>query len=147
MNPTDLLGPFPAAISIALLLLRLVTGALFILSGWHKLTNPKRREQMEKTLAKGRIPAPRTSSPLLAAVELVGGTLLVVGLFTPLAAAVLAVMMVVAIVTVQLKGVEGDADTSWWENFLFLPDVLYLAIFLALAAFGAGSISLDAALR
>jgi len=123
---------------------RLATGALFVMSGWNKLTDGHRQHQMIETMREGRIPGPRQSGRLVAAVELVGGALIVLGLATPLAAATLAIVMVVAITRVQLAYVAGDDHTSWWENFLFLPDVLYLVIFLWLAANGPGPVSLDA---
>jgi putative oxidoreductase len=125
---------------------RLATGALFVMSGWNKLTDGHRQSLMIETMREGRIPGPRKSGKFVAGVELVGGALILAGLFTPVAAAVLAVVMVVAITRVQLAYVAGDAHTSWWENFLFLPDVLYLVIFLWLMANGPGPISLDALL-
>jgi len=132
---------------VAVLLVRIATGALFAMSGFNKLTDGHRQRQMIDTMREGRIPAPNKSGRFVAGVELVGGTLIIVGLVTPVAAAVLAVTMVVAITRVQLNYVAGDAHTSWWENFLFLPDVLYLVIFLWLLAHGAGPLSLDAAIR
>jgi putative oxidoreductase len=86
------------------LLARLTLGIVFAESGWGKLHNLPRVIAFFTELG---IPAPSVQAPFVAGVELVGGLLLIVGLFTPLAAVFLAATMVVAIATAKM----GDVHT------------------------------------
>ena len=69
--------------------------------------------------------------------EFVGGILLLVGLFTRIAAAPLVVVMVVAIISAKF----GDIDSL--ETLLGFEEMSYLALFLWLAIAGPGPISID----
>jgi putative oxidoreductase len=70
-------------------------------------------------------------------VEFVGGILLLVGLFTRIAAAPLVVVMVVAIISAKF----GDIDSL--ETLLGFEEISYLALFLWLAIAGPGPVSID----
>jgi putative oxidoreductase len=70
-------------------------------------------------------------------VEFVGGILLLLGLFTRIAAAPLVVVMVVAIISAKF----GDIDSL--ETLLGFEEMSYLALFLWLAVAGPGPVSLD----
>jgi putative oxidoreductase len=70
-------------------------------------------------------------------VEFVGGILLLVGLFTRVAATPLILVMIVAIISAKL----GDVDSL--ETLLGFEEMSYLALFLWLAVAGPGPISLD----
>jgi putative oxidoreductase len=70
-------------------------------------------------------------------VEFVGGILLLVGLFTRIAAAPLVVVMVVAIISAKF----GDIDSL--ETLLGFEEMSYLALFLWLAVAGPGPVSID----
>ena len=79
----------------ATLLIRLMAGGVFFWEGVMKFVFPH-------TLGVGRflklgIPAPEFMAPFVGVLEIVGGTLFVVGLFTRLAALPLLIDMVVAI--------------------------------------------------
>ena len=120
------------------LLARIVVGEVFLASGWVKLHN---LPQMIENFAGWGIPFPEVLTPFVSAVELIGGLLLLLGLFTRLAAVPLAFVMVVAIATVLWP----DADSL--DTLLGFSESAYLAIFIWLAAAGPGSISIDRVLQ
>lgn len=122
---------------VALLLIRLVVGGVFLFSGWGKLHGLEGVTNYFRELG---IPYPELQAPFVAGVEFVGGLLVLVGLGTRLIVAPLSVTMVVAIITAKWADVEGLAD------FAGLSEVDYLVMFFALFTFGAGALSLDAVL-
>lgn len=132
-------------IDIALLVLRLVVGTSFALSGWFKLTVPERRRRMEQSLADAQIPRPRLLAPLVAAGELAGGVSLVLGLLAPFGAATLLVITAVAFVTTIVPS-EKTKGMERVENLLYTPEALFLVASFLLIAAGAGRLSLDALL-
>jgi putative oxidoreductase len=87
------------------------------------------------------IPAPAFHAALVAAVELVGGALILLGLATRLAAAALVAVMAVAIYTAKLPALHGLVDLAG------TTELAYLAMFAWLALAGAGPASLDHAVR
>ncbi|SDE15074.1 putative oxidoreductase [Paenibacillus sp. UNCCL117] len=124
-----------------LLIIRLVVGLLFAghgaqkLFGWFGGYGPKGTGGwMESVGIK-----PGVAMAVLAGLmELAGGLLFAAGLFTPLAAALLAVTMLGAIVKVH--GKNGIWSTAGGYEY---PLVL-IAVVLGVALTGAGTISLDA---
>jgi putative oxidoreductase len=128
---------------LAVLLARVGVGAMFAISGWHKLFLPERRRLLLETLTRTGIPCVHLQAPAVAATELVAGMLLVVGLLTPAASAALLVIVVVAIVTVSAPDVDADRPPNWLENFLYLPEFLYLLLLVWLVTTGAGPVSVD----
>jgi putative oxidoreductase len=126
----------------ATILVRLLVGAVFLSEGIQKFFFPD-------AFGVGRfvrigIPAPGLMAPFVAVVEIAGGTLMLLGLFTRLAAIPLIIDMLVAILTTKLPllAKEGfwamahEARTDW--------SMLLGALFLLLV--GAGPWSADAAL-
>ena len=123
---------------LAPLVARITVGYVFVLSGWGKLNNlPK---MIENFVGWG-IPFPQILTPFVSGVEFVGGLLLLLGLFTRIAAAPLVIVMVVAIASAQWKQVDS------LQSLLGLEEFVYLSVFLWLASAGPGSISLDALLQ
>ena len=76
-------------------------------------------------------------TPFVSGVEFFGGLLLLLGLFTRVAAVPLVVTMIVAILSAKL----GDVDSL--ETLLGFEEVSYIALFGWLAVAGPGPISLD----
>src|SRR5574340_147502 len=116
---------------------RVTLGLVFVQSGWGKL------QHLPKVIgyfASLGIPAPQLQAPFVAGVELAGGLLLLAGLFTRVASVPLAATMVVALVTAKRADISGAFDLFGTTEFL------YLVLLGALAAFGAGALSLDALL-
>ncbi|CAN5256571.1 hypothetical protein BH24PSE2_BH24PSE2_08130 [soil metagenome] len=127
----------------AILLARFGVGLMFAFSGWHKLRSPERYRQLVETMERASIPCPWMAGPLVAATELAAGSLLVVGLLTIVAAFALLVITVVAIATVAIDKVDAGRLSTWLENFLYLPEVLYALLLVSLIASGPGFFSLD----
>lgn len=117
---------------------RLVVGWVFLWTGWAKLNNLPR---MIENFTEWGIPFPQVMTPFVSAVEFGGGLLLLVGLFTRLAATPLVIVMIVAIVAAKL----GQIDTL--ETLLGFEEVAYMALFGWLAVAGPGPVSLDALLQ
>ena len=116
------------------LVMRLVVGYVFMLTGWGKLNN---LPQMIQNFTEWGIPFPRILTPFVSGVEFFGGILLMLGLFTRIPAAMLAVVMLVAIKSAKWENVDS------LETLLGFEEMTYFAAFLWLAIAGPGAVSLD----
>lgn len=116
------------------LIARLVVGYVFMLSGWTKLNN---LPVMIERFTEWGIPAPGILTPFVSGVECFGGAMLILGLFTRIPAAMLAVVMLVAIKSAKW----GDVDSL--ETLLGFEEATYFAVFMWLAIAGPGAASLD----
>lgn len=134
-------------LGVALLVMRLFLGLFFAISGAHKLLVPQRHEQLLRVFAASHIPAPWFMQWFVPGVEFLGGLALVLGLLTPIAAAGVAVICVVAACTDGVNRIRSwhpidRADVV--DDVLYLPEVLYVMMLLTLAVAGPGPWSLDA---
>ena len=116
------------------LIMRLIVGYVFMLSGWGKLNN---LPQMIQNFTEWGIIFPKILTPFVSGVEFFGGIMLILGLFTRIPAAMLAFTMLVAI-----KSAKWDAWESL-ETLLGFEEATYFAGFLWLAIAGPGAASLD----
>jgi putative oxidoreductase len=123
--------------SAGLLLLRLVTGAAFILHGWPKIQNAF--AWMDRPGAPS--PVPGFLQALAALSEFGGGLALIVGVVTPVAALAIACTMAVAIGMVHLP--QGHPFVAHGKPS-FEPAAGYLAVNVLLLLLGPGAFSLDA---
>jgi putative oxidoreductase len=128
---------------LGILLARLAIGSLFFLSGRGKLFVPEQREQMRQTLIEAHVPFPEFNAVFVSAVEFVCGLLLVLGALTPVACALLAFVMLMAITTIAIQNIKATSPLSWLSEFLYLPEVLLLVILLWLFFSGPGWFSID----
>jgi putative oxidoreductase len=128
---------------LGIFLARLAVGLLFFLSGRAKLFLPERREQMRQTLIEAHVPFPEFNAAFVSIVEFVCGLFLVVGAVTPLASALLAGVIIVAIATTAIRNIKATSPTEWLAAFLYLPEVLYLVILFWLFFSGPGWLSID----
>lgn len=118
--------------------LRVVVGLVFLMHGSQKLVNG-----LASTAAffdSIGIPIAQGAAALVTALEILGGVALILGWFTRLVAALLAIDMAVAILTARLGG--GFFVPNGFEFELTL-----LGACLTLAVMGAGGFSLDAMQR
>jgi putative oxidoreductase len=117
-----------------LLLMRLVIGAIFIVHGmakWPSFSNPA---------AEGTPALMHTLMQVLGVVEPVAGIAVLIGLLTPIAALILAIVMVGAMyVKMTMWGIGFVAEGGMGWEF----DVLILASCAVLMSTGAGKISVD----
>ena len=120
---------------IPILFVRLSVGVLFFESGRGKLFF--KLEELGKYFAQLGIPFPHLNALISASIEFFGGICLILGLATRLVSVPLAVVMVVAIFTAQIEKVKTLGD------FLYLPEVLLLVIFVWLVFSGPGKVSVD----
>jgi putative oxidoreductase len=116
------------------LAIRLSLGAVFLGTGWGKLHN---LGQVTGFFTELGIPFPAAQAAFVSGVELVGGTLILLGLLTRVAALPLMGTMVVAILTAKRPEIDGIRSLLAFEEFT------YLAGFLWLFVAGAGKASLD----
>jgi putative oxidoreductase len=119
------------------LALRLSLGAVFLGTGWGKLHN---LSQLTSFFTELGIPFPAAVAPMVSGVELVGGTLILLGLLTRFAALPLMAIMAVAILTAKRPEIDGIRSLLAFDEFTYLSGFLWL--FVA----GAGRASLDALL-
>jgi putative oxidoreductase len=128
---------------LGILLARVAVGLLFSLSGRGKLFVAERREQMRRTLIEARIPFPDLNALFVSTVEFACGLLLILGAFTQLACALLALVMVLAIATIAIRNIKASSPAEWLAAFLYLPEPLYLVILIWLLFSGPGWLSID----
>ncbi|MBV8631897.1 MAG: DoxX family protein [Silvibacterium sp.] len=126
--------------SIGLLLLRVLVGWVFFSEGIQKFLFPA-------ALGVGRftnigIPAPGVMAPFVGVVEILCGTLLIVGLFTVLATVPLLINIAVAIATTKFPMLLKLG--FWAAMHEARTDFCMLLGLLAIACLGAGALSLDA---
>jgi putative oxidoreductase len=114
----------------ATILIRLLVGGVFLAEGIQKFLFPA-------ALGVGRfvkigIPAPQFFAPFVGVVEIVGGTLLIIGFITRLAAILLLIDISVAIATtkIPLLSRAGVSSVGWkwtvidrWTGRTFLADI------------------------
>ena len=119
---------------LAPLLARVTLGVLFISTGWGKVHD---LAKVAAFFAELHIPAPALQATFVSYVELIGGALLLLGLFARVSSLPLIASMAVAILTAKADEVHGLPD-------LFgLIEWTYLALLAWVALAGPGRISLD----
>jgi putative oxidoreductase len=128
----------PGAADLALLLLRLVLGAAFVIHGYGKFHDPL-------GWASQMLPSvPPWLQAVAAFAELGGGVALILGAFTRLFALLIACNMIVAIFGVLIP--HHAVFVSDGPGPSYEKPLAYLTVMLALLLVGPGRFSLDAAL-
>ena len=127
----------------AILLVRVSLGLFFAISGANKLFVAGRTQTMYETLVEAKVPFPHLMTYFVSGVEFVGGSSLTVGFLSSLACVALLVDMLVAILTTKLSAMPKGSPLNWLDDFLYLPEVLYVLFFIWLISFGPGKFSVD----
>jgi uncharacterized membrane protein YphA (DoxX/SURF4 family) len=124
----------------AVLVIRIMTGSIFLSEGIQKFLFPQ--ELGVGRFVKIGIPAPETLAPFVGCVEILGGILLLLGLFTRVACVPLLINMSVAIYSTKLATIH-----EFWKlaheartDYCMILGLLFLCIV------GPGPLSLDARL-
>jgi putative oxidoreductase len=128
----------------AILLVRVSIGLFFAISGASKLFVAGGTKPVYDTLVKAKIPFPHLTAYFVSGVEFVGGSLVAVGFLSSLACAALLIDMIVATLTEAVSTMpKGLSPLSWLDDFLYLPEVLYVLFFIWLVCSGPGKFSVD----
>ena len=122
---------------------RVLLGIFFSISGGTKLLVPAQFSIMEQTMVQSHIPFPHVSALFASLAEFACGAGLALGLLTPLCALVLAIDMIVAIATNRIHSIQASGVLAWLDDFLYLPEVLYVVILVWLIFSGPGRYSID----
>lgn len=145
----DLLRNGALAPDVALTLARVTVGVFFAISGWHKLFNAGRHAALVQTLKKDHVPAVRFNEWWVPGWELAAGTLLAIGAFSVMSAAILLAICCVATCVEcmdRIREYQPIDAADWLDDFLYLPEVLHGIILLALILAGPTAYSVDALL-
>jgi len=121
---------------LALLLLRIGVGLIFIVAGWGKITGIEGTQQFFGNIG---IPMAGIMAWVVAIVELVGGLMVLTGYKIQIPAVLLAIVMLVAILTTKLGN-----DNMFRAMRL---DLILLLVNLSLAILGSGKYSLENKLK
>ena len=128
----------------AILLVRVSIGLFFAISGANKLFVAGGTKPVYETLVKSKVPFPRQTAYFVAGVEFVAGSLVTLGFLSSPACAALMIDMIVATLTNAISTMpKGLSPLSWLDDFLYLPEVLYVLFFIWLICSGPGKFSVD----
>lgn len=135
------------ATDFALALVRVGTGMFFMLSGFNKLFNAGRHAAIVETFKKDHVPFIAFNQWWVPSWEFAAGLLMVVGLFSAFAAAVLIIICAVACYCEAKERVAAYAPINGGDriaDYLYLPEVLYVLLLSVNVLAGTGRFSLDA---
>jgi putative oxidoreductase len=119
-------------------------GLFFAISGANKLFIAGGTKPVYDTLVQAKVPFPRQTAYFVAGVEFVCGSLLVAGLLSSAACVALMIDMTVATLTSAVSTLpKGLSPRSRLDDFLYLPEVLYVLFFIWLLCSGPGKFSVD----
>jgi len=122
--------------NLALLLLRIGVGLIFVLAGWGKLTGI---ENVQSFFGNVGIPLAGIMAWVVALVEFVGGLMVLIGYKVKIPSLLLAFIMIVAILTVKLGGDGGFSGMR--------VDIMLLVSSSAIALLGSGGYSVEGMLN
>ncbi len=133
------LSPFAGLASLAPLVVRVIVGVIMTVHGFQKLVGGP--TNFGAFLGQLGVPLPTLMAFVVTFVELVGGILLILGLFSRLAALLLTIDLAVAILLVKLSvGLIAPADQPGAGYEL---DLALIAGFLVVLFAGPGPLSID----
>lgn len=124
-----------------LFVVRTFWGWQFAQTGWGKLTH---LDQTTEFFASLNLPAPKLNAMAAGGVELVGGCLLILGLFSRFISVPLIFTMIVAYVTADHEALAGIFKNP--DGFTSAAPFLFLFSAVIVLAFGPGRWSVDGAL-
>ncbi|MEA2726496.1 MAG: putative oxidoreductase [Acetobacteraceae bacterium] len=123
--------------SVSQLLGRLLISAIFVISGYGKLADPGAAAAM---MSSEGAPLPYVSMIVAIVIELGGGLLILLGLFTRPVAVALGIWCIATAVVAHANWADFNMQIHFLKNLAIAGGFAYVA------AFGAGDFSLDAVL-
>src|SRR6516225_5134154 len=139
----SVLAKLSAAEWIPVTTARVLTGVFFCISGGTKLFVPSQFSELQQTMIQSHIPFPHASALFVSLVEFACVWRARLGLLTPLCALMLMGDMIVAIFTNRIGTIHASGFLAWLDDFLYLPEVLYVLMLLWLLFSGPGQYSVD----
>lgn len=133
----------------ALALNRAAVGAFFALSGYNKLFNAGRHASLRASLEKNRIPLIGFNEWFVPSVEFSAGITLALGFLTAGSAFLLLVICAVACICEAAEKVAAYSPINAADkvdDYLYLPEVLYIFMLAVNILAGTGAYSVDALL-
>jgi len=128
----------------AILLVRVLLGLFFAISGANKLFVAGGTKPVYDTLVQAKVPFPHQMAYFVSGVEFVCGSLVTVGFFSSAVCVALLIDMIVATLTSAIATLpKGLSALSWLDDLLYLPEVLYVLFFIWLICSGPGKFSVD----
>ena len=128
----------------AILLIRVSIGLFFAISGANKLFVAGGTKLVYDTLVQAKVPFPRQMAYFVSGVEFICGSLMTVGFLSSPACVTLLIDMIVATLTSAISTLpKGLSPLNWLDDFLYLPEVLYVLFFVWLICSGPGKFSVD----
>lgn len=131
-----MLNPFPDLLTYSLIapfILRVVAGFIFVDLGILVFKNEK--ERWIASLSALKVPNPQTAVKIFGVIEMLGGIMLILGLYTQVAA------LILALFTFAESYIEYKEPEVLKRNIVFY--ILLFAIVLSLLLSGAGSFAFD----
>jgi putative oxidoreductase len=119
---------------------RLFLAAIFIISGYNKLTH---FSDTAGFMAGAGLPLAEVLLVLTLLIELVGGTLMVIGYQTRAAACITFLFMIPVTAVFHNPATAVDAAAAQQQMIHFLKNIAIMGGLLQLMAFGAGAFSVD----
>ena len=127
-----------------ILLVRVSIGLFFAISGANKLFVAGGTKPVYETLVQANVLVPHQTAYFMAGVEFVGGSRVAMGFLSSPACVALLIDMTVATLTSAISTLpKGLSPLNWLDDFLYLPEVLYVLFFIWLLCSGPGRFSLD----
>jgi putative oxidoreductase len=128
----------------AILLVRVSIGLFFAISGAHKLFVAGGTKPVYDTLVQAKIPFPHFTAYFVSAVEFFCGLSVAAGVLSSFGSVALLIDMIVATLTSAVSTLpKGLSFLRWLDDFLYLPEVLYVLFFVWLICSGPGKFSVD----
>lgn len=128
---------------LPILIIRITMGTFFSLSGFFKLFDAEQHKRLLETMIAAQIPFPEFHSYFVPMIELVCGVFIFIGLLTTLSSLILLFVMLVALISDRIASLATYKGISFIENFLYLPEALYVLIFFWLFFSGPNKVSFD----
>lgn len=134
-------------VDAAMLVVRLVLGTSFTLMGYFKLFNETRHKTFVETLEYCGIPHIWFFQWFVPAVEFIGGILVLFGIWGPVGAGGMIVILLVALCTDGPRRIRELQPLNGWDAFsclLYLSEFEYMAMAIIVIIIGPGAYTLPA---